>query len=84
MLSSLLIGIGVTILYIMYRLSQTGKGNPLIKEEVSRIVNDNVYVDADYTSGGRVYTRGLSVIIDEKSKKYKTIPQAKVCDIGLC
>ncbi len=84
MLSSLLIGAGVTILYIMYKLSKTSKSNPIIREEVSRIVTDNVRVEDDYTSGGRVYTRGLAVIVDEESKKYKTIPQAKVCDIGFC
>ena len=84
MLSSLLIGTGVTILYILYKLSKTDKTNPIIRDEVRRIVTDNARVESDYTSGGRVYTRGLSVIIDETTQKYKTIPQAKVCDIGFC
>jgi hypothetical protein len=84
MLSSLLIGTGVTILYIMYKLSKADKNNPIIRDEVRRIVTDSARVDTDYTSSGRVYTRGLTVIIDETTKKYKTIPQAKVCDIGFC
>ena len=83
-LSSLLIGTGVTILYIMYKLSKSDKNNPIIRDEVRRIVTDSARVDTDYTSGGRVYTRGLTVIIDKTTNKYKTIPQAKVCDIGFC
>lgn len=84
MIGSLLIGTGVAILYVIYKLTKTENNNPIIKNEARRIVLDHAQVGDDYTSGGRVYTRGLAVVVDETTKKYKTIPQAKVCDIGFC
>jgi len=51
--------------------------------ESSRIIYNNAEVTEDYSSQGRVFTRGLSLIKKDGDEKYTLISQAKVCDIGL-
>lgn len=80
MLSISLIGF-----YTFYKIKKSLKSekNSFMGKEASRIVFQDAKVDDSYSSEGRVYTRGLSLIKNDKSKKYNLIPQAKVCDIGL-
>jgi predicted small secreted protein len=80
MLSISLIGF-----YTFYKIKKSLKSekNSFMGKEASRIVFQDAKVDDSYSSEGRVYTRGLSLIKDKESKKYTLIPQAQVCDIGL-
>lgn len=78
--------IGAAALYGAYKLKKllkVGDGSFFMKKESERIVFKNAEVDSDYTSTGRVYTRGLSLIKNKQTGKYNLIAQAKVCDIGL-
>jgi len=54
-----------------------------LKNESIRILSDNARVDENYTSQGRIFTRGLAVVKDKESDKFRIIAQAKPCDIGL-
>ncbi len=79
--------IGAVVLYSTYKFNRSiktdNKQSTFMIEESQRILLDNAKVDADYTSSGRVYTRGLSLIKNKETDKYDLISQAKVCDIGL-
>ena len=54
-----------------------------VKEEAKRILFGYAEVDDNYSSEGRIYTRGLSLIKKDGDSKYTLISQAKICDIGL-
>lgn len=85
-LAIILFVIGATILYIAIKLNKLLKNNSnsaFMQNESQRILLNNAEVDSNYTSSGRIYTRGLSLIKNEDSGKYNLISQAKVCDIGL-
>ena len=80
-----MLAISITGFYTFYKIKKSLKSekNSFMGKEASRIVFQDAKVDDSYSSEGRVYTRGLSLIKDKESKKYTLIPQAKVCDIGL-
>ncbi len=59
------------------------KNDSKLKEEAKRILFGYAEVNSDYTSEGKIYTRGLSLVKKNKDDKYTLIAQAKVCDIGL-
>ena len=64
-------------------LTKPKNSNQFMMAESSRIMYNNAEVTEDYSSQGRVFTRGLSLIKKEGDEKYTLISQAKVCDIGL-
>lgn len=78
--------IGSFLLYMVYILSKKNS-NDFMERESKRVLLENAKVSESYSSEGRVFTRGLSLIKEKKSSNktniYKFIPQAKVCDIGL-
>jgi len=57
--------------------------NKFMIHESIRVIYNNAEVTEDYSSKGRVFTRGLSLIKRKGDDKYTLISQAKVCDIGL-
>jgi len=70
--------------YIAFKLlSKPKNSNHFMMLESSRIIYNNAEVTEDYSSQGRVFTRGLSLIKKDGDEKYTLISQAKVCDIGL-
>lgn len=78
--------ISLVAFYSYYKVKKTlnsDNDSSFMTKEASRIVFEDAKVDDSYSSEGRVYTRGLSLIKNEQTGKYNLIPQAKVCDIGL-
>lgn len=59
------------------------KNDSKMKEEAKRILFGYAEVDGNYSSEGRIYTRGLSLVKKDGDTKYTLISQAKICDIGL-
>lgn len=85
-LEIILLTIGIIGLYYSWKfkkLLNSENKSQFMTKEASRIVFEDAKVDDSYSSEGRVYTRGLSLIKNEQTGKYNLIPQAKVCDIGL-
>ncbi len=80
-----MLAISITGFYTFYKIKKSlnSEKNTFMEKEAERIIFKDAKVDDSYSSEGRVYTRGLSLIKNDKSKKYNLIPQAKVCDIGL-
>lgn len=77
--------VGIVFAYYsfkIYKISKQNENDLFMKNESKRIIFGNAQIDDDYTSTGRVYTRGMSLVKSENGK-YSLIPQAKVCDIGL-
>ncbi len=60
------------------------KRNPFIEKEVERYADKICEEpnDDSWSSEGRLYTRGLTLVEDKNGKK-KFIKQVKLCDIGL-
>lgn len=77
MISSALIGTGALILYIMHRISKMDTSNPTFKKEARRVAFENAAVNADCDLEGGGHSSGLCVVVDELTRKYKTIPQTK-------
>ena len=71
------------ILKLLY-VSNNKRKNHFMINESARIIYGNAEVKEDYTSQGRVYTRGLALIKNDGDSKFTLTSQAKVCDIGLC
>ena len=71
------------ILKLLY-VSSNKRENHFMINESARIIYDNAEVKEDYTSQGRVYTRGLTLIKKDGDNKFTLTSQAKICDIGLC
>lgn len=81
----ILLIVGIVFAYYsfkIYKISKQNENDLFMKNESKRIIFGNAQIDDDYTSTGRVYTRGMSLVKSENGK-YSLIPQAKVCDIGL-
>lgn len=57
------------------------KRDPFLASESDRCLNRFCEVDSNWSSQGRVYTKGLAVI--EKNGKKRFVKQAKLCDIGI-
>lgn len=66
----------------LYRISKTNKKSGFMNSESERILFNNAVINDNYTSSGRVYTRGMA-LVKAKNGKYDLVAQAKVCDIGL-
>ncbi len=82
----ILLSFGLICIYYSWKLNKllnSKNKSQFMAKEASRIVFEDAKVDDSYSSEGRVYTRGLSLIKNEQTGKYNLIPQAKVCDIGL-
>ncbi len=81
-IGALLILIGLFGLSLLWRF----KKHSFFEEEANRYLNKFCEVDENWSSRGRVYTKGLA-ILKEKGKdgetKIKFVKQAKLCDIGL-
>jgi predicted small secreted protein len=71
------------ILKLLYVNSNTRENHFMVNES-ARIMYNNAEAKEDYTSQGRVYTRGLALIKKDGDSKFTLTSQAKVCDIGLC
>jgi hypothetical protein len=58
------------------------KKNEFLENEADRNLNNFCEIDKNWNSNGKMYTKGLAVIMDEKGS-YRFIKQAKLCDIGI-
>lgn len=81
----ILLTIGIIGLYYSWKfkklLNSENKSQFMTKESI-RILFEDAKVDDSYSSEGRVYCTGMSLVKLENGK-YSLISQAKVCDIGL-
>ena len=66
----------------LYQISKMNNSTGFMSEESKRVLFQNAIINDEYTSSGRVFTRGMS-LVKFKNGKYDLIAQAKVCDIGL-
>ena len=82
-ISMLLFAISIYPMFKLLFTRNNEKENHFMINESSRIIYDNAEVKENYTSQGRVYTRGLALIKKDGDSKFTLISQAKVCDIGL-
>ncbi len=80
LISSLLISLVLVYKVFFFKID---KSNDRMNEEARRILLKYSEAESDYTSEGRVYTRGLSLVKKSGDDKYTLIAQAKVCDVGL-
>lgn len=81
----ILLIVGIVFAYYsfkIYKISKQNENDLFMTNESKRIIFSNAEIDDEYTSTGRVYTRGIS-LVKSGNGKYSLIPQAKVCDIGL-
>ena len=82
----ILLTIGLVCIYYSWKFKKilnSENNSQFMVKEASRIVFEDAKVDESYSSEGRVYCTGISLIKNEQTGKYNLIPQAKVCDIGL-
>jgi|GEM_PF-5828603 len=75
-----LIGIG-GLLWNLFGSSKNRENNTFREQEAERFFEKNCEIDENWSSKGRVYTRGVGLI--EKDGKLKFIKQAKLCDTGI-
>lgn len=73
---SLIIG-----LYLLYKLNPI-KVDSFLRNEADRGLNQKFKKEDDWSSEGRVYTKGLSLTTQKNGRK-KFIRQAKLADTGL-
>lgn len=73
---SLIIGI-----YLLYKLNPI-KVDSFLRSEADRGLNKKYTKDDNWSSEGRVYTKGLSLVTQKNGRK-KFIKQAKLADTGL-
>lgn len=76
-ISLLLLFVGLIITGLFWRF----KRDDFLASEADRCLNRHCEVDSNWSSQGRVYTKGLTVI--EKDGKKRFVKQAKLCDIGI-
>lgn len=70
------------IAFILFNLLWSRKTNIVIdQQEAERCLAHRCQLQSDWHSQGRVYTKGLALI--ENNKKLEFIEQAKRCDVGL-
>ena len=80
----IIIGILLFIYSIYGLLFKSSHKDEFMKKEAKRVLRQNAIYTKDYTSEGRVFTKGIGIYKERFwDKKVKIIPQAKVCDIGL-
>ena len=82
-ISIMLFLISTYFIFKLLYINNDNKENHFMVNESARIIYDNAEVKENYTSQGRVYTRGLALIKKDGDSKFTLISQAKVCDIGL-
>jgi len=74
-----LLGIAVGIYFI--KLSK--KISLFQLKEAKRYFKNFNEIDNEWSSHGKVYTNGISLLVDKKTGKKKFIKQAEVCDMGI-
>lgn len=81
----LLLCLGAFILYVVLKflLNKEKFKSEFLKKEADRIVTQHAKADKTYSSQGRMFTKGLSVMRKKGDKKFQIIAQAKVCGLGL-
>ena len=77
MLAFILLFLGLLSFNFFWRF----KRDPFLASEANRCLNHSCEVNDNWTSRGRMYTRGLAVVEVDGKKKF--IKQAKLVDIGI-
>lgn len=84
----ILLFISFICFYYSYKLKKMLNENHSdeMNKEAKRILFENAEntFNGNYPLDYKVHTKGMALIKDEKTNKYRLIPQIKVCDIGLC
>ena len=80
-MSLLLAGVLLFIALLSASFVWSFRKNEFMESEASRILNNYCEVDDNWSSNGRIYTKGFTVI--EENGKQRFVKQAKLCDAGI-
>ena len=80
-MSLLVFGIFLFLAILSASFIWSFKKNEFMEQEAKRCVNGLCEADDEWSSNGRIYTRGFTVI--KENGKNRFIKQAKLCDAGI-
>ena len=75
-----LVGLGVGVYFINKAIRYK---NSFAFKEAKRYLFGFNKIDKNWSSNGRIYTKGIALIEDKKTGKKEFIKQAELCDIGI-